>query len=159
MRDEESSDPLLARRDPRDINYALGLTRIPVVTFTVASFVTMAPGAIAYAYLGYAGREALTGGSDLLQKGLVAVCLLAALALLPPLIRRWRAPSTSTIPPRELRERLSQSDPPLVLDVRSSEEYAGELGHIEGTLLIPLPELEARLGELASHRRRLLVPV
>lgn len=141
------------------LNYALGLTAIPVLTFTVTSFITMAPGAIAYAYLGYVGREALAGGSGLAQKGLVAVGLLAALALVPSLIRRWRAPSTSTISPRELRERLSQPDPPLVLDVRSAEEYAGELGHIDGSLLIPVAELEARVGELASHRRRLLVPV
>ena len=139
------------------LNYALGLTRIPLATFTVTSFITMAPGAVAYAYLGYVGREALTGGSGLVQKALVAVGLLAALALLPSLIRRWRAPAT--IAPAELHERLSQPDPPLLLDVRSTEEYVGELGHIDGSLLIPLPELEARIGDLAPHRKRLLVPV
>jgi uncharacterized membrane protein YdjX (TVP38/TMEM64 family) len=139
------------------LNYALGLTRIPLTTFAATSFVTMAPGAVAYAYLGYVGREAVTGGSGLLEKGLLAVGLLAALALLPSLVRRWRAPAT--IAPEELRERLSRPDPPLVLDVRGAEEYSGELGHIEGSLRIPIADLEARLAELAPHRGRLLVPV
>jgi uncharacterized membrane protein YdjX (TVP38/TMEM64 family) len=139
------------------LNYALGLTRIPVVTFTVTSLVTMAPGAVAYAYLGYVGREAVTGGSDLVQKGLLAVGLLAALTLLPSLVRRWRSPAT--ISPDELRQLLSRLDPPLVLDVRNADEYAGELGHIEGSLLMPVGDLETRLGDLASHRQRLLVPV
>ena len=34
------------------LNYALGLTRLSVRTFAVTSFVTMVPGALAYAYLG-----------------------------------------------------------------------------------------------------------
>ena len=83
--------------------------------------------------------------------------LLAALSLLPSLIRRGRPPAT--IPPGELRELLLRLDPPLILDVRNADEYAGELGHIEGSLLIPVGDLEARLGELISDRRRLIVPV
>jgi len=39
-----------------------------------------------------------------------------------------------------------------VLDVRSSEEYAGPDGWVAGSLLIPLPELEARSGELPDGR-------
>lgn len=139
------------------LNYALGLTRISVVTFALTSFVTMAPGAFAYAYLGHVGREAASGSSGLVQKSLLALGVLAALAFLPSLVRGRRRPSTIT--PSELQGRLSETDPPLVLDVRSAEEWAGELGHIEGSLLVPLPELEARIGELAAHKRRLVVPV
>lgn len=139
------------------LNYALGLTRIPLVTFTATSFVTMAPGAVAYAYLGYVGREALTGGSGLLQKGLVAVGLLVALALVPSLVRRWREPGT--IPPGELRQRLLRPDPPIVLNVRSPAELAGPLGRVEGVINIPIEELSNRLDELGGWRTRLLVPV
>jgi sulfur dioxygenase len=39
-----------------------------------------------------------------------------------------------------------------VLDVRSAEEYAGPDGRVAGSLLIPLPELEARSGELPAGR-------
>ena len=39
-----------------------------------------------------------------------------------------------------------------VLDVRSAEEYAGPDGRVAGSLLIPLPELEARCGEIPDAR-------
>jgi uncharacterized membrane protein YdjX (TVP38/TMEM64 family) len=139
------------------VNYAFGLTRISAATFAFTSFLAMAPGAFAYAYIGHVGRELAAGGSGLVQKSLLAIGILAALAVLPSIVRRWRRPSTIT--PRELRDRLSGDDPPVVIDVRSAEEWAGELGHVEGALLVPLPELGARIGELALHKRRLVVPV
>jgi uncharacterized membrane protein YdjX (TVP38/TMEM64 family) len=74
------------------LNYALGLSRLSVRTFAVTSFFAMAPGALVYAYLGYAGREAIGGGPDLVRKAFLALTLLAALALLPTLIRRWQRP-------------------------------------------------------------------
>ena len=36
-------------------NYALGLTRIPLRHYVIATFVCMAPGAVAYTWLGHAG--------------------------------------------------------------------------------------------------------
>jgi rhodanese-related sulfurtransferase len=39
-----------------------------------------------------------------------------------------------------------------VLDVRSAEEFAGPDGRVAGSLLIPLPELEARSGEIPLGR-------
>jgi len=39
-----------------------------------------------------------------------------------------------------------------LLDVRSTEEFGGADGHVRGSLLIPLPELEARLGEIPTDR-------
>lgn len=42
-------------------NYTLDLTRIGYVPYVIASFVCMMPGAIAYSWLGHAGREALSG--------------------------------------------------------------------------------------------------
>lgn len=139
------------------LNYALGLTRIPVATFAGTSFLTMAPGAFAYAYLGEVGREAASGESGWIERSLVALGVVAALALLPSIVRRWRRPRT--ISPAELRERLAAASPPLVLDVRSAEEWQGPLGHIEGSVLVPLPDLERWLGELAAHKTRLVVPV
>lgn len=72
------------------LNYALGLSRIPFLAYILASWVFMLPGAIAYTYLGYAGREAVAGGEDLIQKGLIALALLAAAAFLPSLVKRVR---------------------------------------------------------------------
>ena len=39
-----------------------------------------------------------------------------------------------------------------VLDVREPEEFAHGLGHIDGALLVPLGQLESRLGELPRDR-------
>ena len=72
------------------LNYALGLTRIKLSHYIIASFVCMLPGAIAYTYLGYAGREALAGGGSWIQKSLLALALLAIVAFLPRLIGRLR---------------------------------------------------------------------
>jgi uncharacterized membrane protein YdjX (TVP38/TMEM64 family) len=46
---------------------------------------------LAYTYLGYAGREASSGGESLIRKALVALSLLAAAAFLPRLVRQLRA--------------------------------------------------------------------
>lgn len=139
------------------LNYALGLTRLSVQTFAVTSFIAMAPGALAYAYLGDAGREAVSGGPDLARKGLLALALLAAVALLPSLIRRWRRPEKMSA--QQLQTLFSQGESPLVLDVRNPDEFVGERGHINEAVLVPLPELDNRLGELTSHRTRTIVTV
>ncbi len=72
------------------LNYALGLTRIRLSHYVLASVVCMLPGGLAYAYLGYVGRQAAAGDEALIQKGLVAVGLLATVAFLPKIVRRLR---------------------------------------------------------------------
>jgi uncharacterized membrane protein YdjX (TVP38/TMEM64 family) len=76
--------------------YALGLTRLSVRTCAVTSWLTIAPGALAYAYLGSTVREVVSGGPGLVQKGLLALTLLAAMPLLPVLIRHCRRPERLT---------------------------------------------------------------
>ena len=72
------------------LNYALGLTRISLSSYVVTSLICMAPGTIAYTYLGYVGREAAAGREDLIQKGLLALALLAVALFLPHIVRRLR---------------------------------------------------------------------
>ncbi len=73
------------------LNYALGLTRIPLMHYVVASLICMAPGTIAYTYLGYAGREAFAGGETMVRTGLIALGLLALAAFIPRIVGRIRA--------------------------------------------------------------------
>ncbi len=75
------------------LNYALGLTRIRLSHYVVASSVCMLPGAMAYTYLGYAGREAIAGGEGAIQKALLALALLATVAFLSRGIARSRRAS------------------------------------------------------------------
>ena len=44
-----------------------------------------------------------------------------------------------------------------LLDVRSAEEFNGPDGRVAGSLLIPLPELESRSGELPADRPLVVV--
>jgi uncharacterized membrane protein YdjX (TVP38/TMEM64 family) len=73
------------------LNYALGLTRIPWFSYLVTTWICMLPGAFAYTWLGYVGREAASGGGDLIKKALLALGLLVAVAFLPRLVKRFRS--------------------------------------------------------------------
>jgi uncharacterized membrane protein YdjX (TVP38/TMEM64 family) len=79
------------------LNYALGLTRISITEYVIASAICMLPGAFAYTYLGYAGREAAAHGAGAIRNIALAAGLLAAVALLPRLVRRFRRPGAPTI--------------------------------------------------------------
>lgn len=129
------------------LNYALGLTRIPLLHYLIASFVFMSPGAFAYTYLGYAGREAVAGGEGLIRNALIVLALLAMVAFLPRLVSRWRQKPMLDI--GTLKRRVDTVEG-LVLDVRTAADFVGEQGHIAGALNLPLEELAARLGELGE---------
>lgn len=72
------------------LNYALGLTRIPFAQYSIATYIFMLPGALAYTYLGYIGKEAATGGEGLIQKVMLALALLAIVAFIPRLVKKLR---------------------------------------------------------------------
>ncbi len=61
--------------------------------------------------------------------------------------------------PEEVRTLIAADPPPVLLDVREPEEYCGELGHVPGSLLIPLKGLAQRADELAEHREKPIVAV
>ena len=81
------------------LNFALGLTSIPLSVYAVTSYITMAPGAVAYAWLGAAGASAASGDQDAVRNGLIALSLVASVALIPPLVKAMRrtraAPETT----------------------------------------------------------------
>ncbi|MBI4195690.1 MAG: MBL fold metallo-hydrolase [Betaproteobacteria bacterium] len=59
----------------------------------------------------------------------------------------------------EVRARMESANPPFLLDVREPGEYRGELGHIPGSVLIPLRELASRAAELEPQRGRPIVAI
>ncbi|MBT3347553.1 MAG: TVP38/TMEM64 family protein [Thiotrichales bacterium] len=72
------------------LNYVLGLTKIPLLHYIVATWIFMLPGAFAYTYLGYAGSEAFKGGESLVQNIMIALTLIAIVAFIPRLIKKIR---------------------------------------------------------------------
>ena len=74
------------------LNYALGLTRIRLMPYVLASFVFMAPATVVYVYAGWAGGEAIAGEGTLSQtlvRVLIALSALGMLAVLPQLAVRF----------------------------------------------------------------------
>lgn len=134
------------------LNYALGLTRIKLWHYVVASCLCMLPGALAYTYLGYAGREAATGGEGLIQKALLSLALLAVVAYLPRwLKRRHRAPQLNV---QQLKSKLEHGGNLYVLDVRTAKDFVDQQGHISQAHNIPVEDLFHRLNELSALRDR-----
>ena len=139
------------------LNYALGLTRISFSQYSIATYICMLPGAIAYTYLGYIGREAATGGEGLIQKAMLALALLAVVSFLPRLIGNLRKGSMVDI--TDLKQRLDSADDFLLLDVRTADDYIGEQGHIAGSRLIPLEELQQRIDELGDYLEKPVITI
>lgn len=52
---------------------------------------------------------------------------------------------------------LKQDTSAVVLDVRTPEEYSSETGHLKNAKLIPVQELESRIGELAASKKKTIV--
>ena len=63
--------------------------------------------------------------------------------------------AAAVISPADLVDRLNTDRAPVLLDVRSAEEFAA--GHIPGAIHIPYDEIPSRLAELAEYRDAELV--
>lgn len=134
------------------LNYALGLTRISLAHYVMATLVCMLPGGIAFTYLGFAGREAIAGGEAAIQSGMIALALLAAAVFLPRLVRAVRGGNKLDV--HKLKAWLDRGEDILIVDVRGADEFDGPEGHVPGARNIALDQLAARIGELDQCRQR-----
>jgi glyoxylase-like metal-dependent hydrolase (beta-lactamase superfamily II)/rhodanese-related sulfurtransferase len=90
-------------------------------------------------------QEALQANQSAIEDGSVTF---------PPLSQLSRIHEVS---PAELHACLIGADAPLLVDVREPEEFSGELGHIAGSMLVPLRELPGRAAELGALGRPIVV--
>ena len=139
------------------VNYALGLTRVRLLDYSLASLVSMAPGAIAYTYLGCAGREAVAGGEALVQKGLMALGLVALLAFFPRVVRRLRSYSFTWLDAAQLPERIGNGAALMIIDLRGPDEFNGELGHLGGGRKHPDRRASRRIGDFDQFKKQEVV--
>ena len=72
------------------LNYAFGLTKIKFSHYALASFFCMLPGATAYTFIGYAGREAIAGGERRVIWIAMAIGLVLFVSMLPRFIKSIR---------------------------------------------------------------------
>jgi rhodanese-related sulfurtransferase len=139
------------------LNYALGLTGISLRAYVLTSALCMLPGAVAYTWLGYAGRSAAAGDAAALRYGLLGLGVLAVIAFLPRLFRRLRSRKSGWIDTAELQRRLASESAPLVIDVRQPEEFLASPGHLPGAVNVPLAHVANRAAELAARRRPIVL--
>ncbi len=134
------------------LNYALGVTRVRLSHYVIASYVCMLPASAAFSYLGYAGREAVAGGEGLIRKILLAIGFLALVAFLPRFITRMRRGRSLT--QGQLRERLAAGAEILVVDLRDTAETL-----TPGAWRGSYPELEERFEELDDYLEKTVAVV
>ena len=65
----------------------------------------------------------------------------------------------ANISSKEAKKMIDSKDYGLILDVRTMEEYTGELGHIDGAVLIPVQELKERVGEIEKYKDKKVLVV
>lgn len=53
---------------------------------------------------------------------------------------------------QQAKKMIDSKDFGLILDVRTKEEFVGELGHIEGAVLLPVQELNDRIAEIEKYK-------
>jgi rhodanese-related sulfurtransferase len=68
-------------------------------------------------------------------------------------LRRKAPPEPVWVDVAGLRAQMAGAKAPLVLDVRGADEFVGPLGHIEGALNVPLPDLPAQQHAIAGTGR------
>ena len=69
------------------------------------------------------------------------------------------AVSFINISPTEVKAMLDEGEPIILIDVRSPAEFVGELGHIPGSMLRPLPEIDQWVTELNGKYEEKIVLV
>jgi uncharacterized membrane protein YdjX (TVP38/TMEM64 family) len=92
------------------VNYLLGLTRVRLVPYTLATFVCMAPGALACALLGQGGLEAARGDGGCATTLAFALGLFAGAALLPGAIGRFCSSWRGVPNPPTVRSRRTEAN-------------------------------------------------
>jgi rhodanese-related sulfurtransferase len=92
-----------------------------------------------------------------LRYGLLGLGVLAMIAFLPRLFRRFRAKEPQSIAADELRRRLTAGDPLMILDVRQPDEFSSPPGHLPGAVNVSLGELTDRTSDLARRDQPIVV--
>ncbi len=61
--------------------------------------------------------------------------------------------------PEEVKNLIQSDQEVILIDVRTPGEYTGELGHIEGTVLRPVQEIEKWAGEFENNKDKKIVMI
>lgn len=85
------------------------------------------------------------------------VLLFAVLWLSTSLECQPQSRTKDVLNPAEARELITHDTSIVVLDVRTPQEFSGETGHLAGAILIPIQELDKRIGELDPYKSKTIL--
>ena len=94
----------------------------------------------------------------MLKKISFAIVILALLSLFI-VAQQEKDDNNAIFSVSEVQEKIDNKQDIYLLDVRTVPEYDGNLGHIEGSVLIPLNELESRLEELEEQKEKEIIVI
>lgn len=85
------------------------------------------------------------------------ILVFIALSAFGFLLAQEKTPQYENITAQQVYEKLQKGEKVLLLDVRTEEEYKGPLGHIDGSLLMPLHTIDQRYKELLPYKDREII--
>jgi hypothetical protein len=90
---------------------------------------------------------------------MVGMYLVPKLREIPGEHRARKFPDHKVMDPIQVEELMSGT-PPIIVDLRSLEEFKGELGRIRAAMNIPYPDLQRRIEELrgSTGNRPIVLP-
>ena len=65
--------------------------------------------------------------------------------------------SERTMTPGEVESLWVSDSTVVLLDVRTPQEWGSDTGHLKGALLVPIQDLEQRIGDLEVYRHRTII--
>ncbi len=68
----------------------------------------------------------------------------------------WQLPAVSEISADDLLDRINSDQAPLLIDVRTTQEFNGAFGHIPNSNLLPMMQFEADFEDLDSFRGKIM---
>jgi rhodanese-related sulfurtransferase len=87
------------------------------------------------------------------------VLMIAAIAIVAFVFFGQNGKGVNSISVTEAQAMIAKDSTVIVLDVRTPAEYIGDLGHVEHSVLIPVQELEQRMGELEKYKGRKILAI
>jgi len=85
-------------------------------------------------------------------RNILGMAAAAVFALSVILVQAQTATSTYLISPTDAKKMIDEGKFELVLDVRTVDEYTGPLGHIKGSRLLPIQNLEAGMKAIEKFK-------
>ncbi|MBM4170040.1 MAG: rhodanese-like domain-containing protein [Ignavibacteria bacterium] len=89
----------------------------------------------------------------------IAILAFAALVGVTTLLCQQDPQSIKTTSPGEVYQWIQSDSSLVLLDVRTAQEFDGELGHVAHAILLPVQELDSHMKDLDSLKAKTVVTI